>query len=130
VFTIGMGSVEGGPIPVYSNGAVVGFRKDNAGSTVVTRLNAQMLEEIAAAGNGRFIRATNSDDGISLVLKELNALDKKEFKAKMYTDFENQFQYFIGAALFLMLLEFALGERKSKWLASLNLFNVQKKDQA
>ncbi len=129
VFTIGMGSVEGGPIPVYNNGAVVGFRKDNAGSTVVTRLNAQMLEEVASAGNGRFIRATNSDDGISLVLKELNALDKKEFKAKMYTDFENQFQYFIGAALLLMLFEFALGERKSKWLASLNLFNVQKKDQ-
>ncbi|MBL7923008.1 MAG: VWA domain-containing protein [Bacteroidia bacterium] len=127
VFTIGMGSAEGGPIPVHSNGAVVGFKQDNSGSTVVTKLNPVMLSEVASAGNGRFIRATNSDDGISLVLKELNALDKKEFKAKMYTDYENQFQYFIGLALMLMLVEFLLGEMKSKWIAQLNLFQVKNK---
>ena len=129
VFTIGMGSPDGAPIPVYNNGAVVGFRQDNGGKTVVTKLNAEMLTEIADAGNGRFIRATSSDDGISLVLKELNALDKKEFKAKMYTDYENQFQYFIGVALLLMVVEFLLGEMKSKWFASLNLFTVNKKEE-
>ncbi|MFN8153333.1 MAG: VWA domain-containing protein [Bacteroidia bacterium] len=127
VFTIGMGSADGAPIPVYNNGAVVGFRQDNGGKTVVTKLDPQMLTEIADAGNGRFIRATTSDDGISLVLKELNALDKKEFKAKMYTDYENQFQYFIAVALLLMLIEFLLGEMKSKWFARLNLFTVNKR---
>lgn len=129
VFTIGMGSPEGGPIPIYSNGAVVGFKQDNAGNTIVTKLNPVMLNEVAGAGNGRFIRATNSDDGIDLVLKELNALDKKEFKAKMYTDYENQFQYFIGLGLLLMLVEFLLGERKSKWIAQLNLFKVNQKEE-
>ena len=129
VFTIGMGSPEGGPIPIYSNGAVVGFKQDNAGQTIVTKLNPVMLNDVASAGNGRFIRATNSDDGIDLVLKELNALDKKEFKAKMYTDYENQFQYFIGLGLLLMLVEFLLGERKSKWIAKLNLFNVNQKEE-
>ena len=129
VFTIGMGSADGAPIPVYSNGAVVGFRQDNNGKTVVTKLDPEMLTSIADEGNGRFIRATTSDDGIGLVLKELNALDKKEFKAKMYTDYENQFQYFLGLALLLMLLEFLLGEMKSKWFASLKLFTVQKKSE-
>jgi Ca-activated chloride channel family protein len=61
-------------------------------------------------------------------MKELNALDKKEFKAKMYTDYENQFQYFIGAALLLLLIEFLLGEMKSKWFAQLNLFAVKPKE--
>ncbi len=128
-YTIGMGSVEGGPIPVFNNGAVVGFRQDNNGQTVVTKLDPDMLSKIAEAGNGRFIRATSSDDGIPLVLKELNALDKKEFKAKMYTEFENQFQYFIGLALFLFFVEFLLGEKKSKWFARLNLFHVRKKEE-
>lgn len=128
VYTIGMGSAEGAPIPVYNNGAVVGFRQDKSGQTVVTKLNAEMLTEIADAGNGRFIRASTSDDGISMILKELNSLDKKEFKAKMYTEYENQFQYFIGIALFIFLIEFLLGEMKSKWFARLNLFHVKKKE--
>lgn len=129
VFTIGMGSVEGAPIPVHDNGAVVGFKQDNNGTTVVTKLDQTMLSEIADAGHGRFVRATNADDGIDLVLKELNALDKKEFKAKMYTDYENQFQYFLGVALILFLIEFLLGELKSKWFARLNLFKVKKQEE-
>lgn len=127
VFAIGMGSAEGAPIPVYSNGAVVGFKQDRNGRTVVTKLDQQQLTAIAEAGNGRFIRASTSDDGIGTVMKALNALDKKEFKAKMYTDYENQFQYFVGMALLLLLLEFLLGELKSKWFARLNLFAVNKK---
>ncbi|CAN5454401.1 VWA domain-containing protein [soil metagenome] len=130
VYTIGMGSSDGSPIPVYNNGSRVGFRQDENGTTVVTKIDADMLNEIADAGRGRFIRATNSDDGLDLVLKELNALDKKEFKAKMYTDYENQFQYFIAVALFFLLVEFLLGEKKSKWFAKLNLFGVKKKEEA
>jgi len=128
VFTIGMGSIEGSPIPVYNNGGVTGFRKDGEGNTVMTRLNQAMLTEIATAGNGRFIRATTSDDGIRLIMKELDALDKKEFKAKMYTDYENRFQYFLATALLLLLVEFFTGELKSKWFARLRLFEVRKKE--
>lgn len=128
VYTIGMGSEEGSPIPVYSNGMRVGYRQDKSGATVITKLNSTMLSEIADAGHGRFIRASNSDDGLELIMKELYALDRKEFKAKMYTDYENQFQYFLGAALFLLVIEYILGERKSKWFARLNLFAVKKKE--
>lgn len=125
IYTIGMGSPEGAPIPVYNNGARVGFKQDNNGQAVVTKLDAAALQEIAEAGKGKFVRASNSDDGLDIILKEINALDKKEFQAKMFTDYENQFQYFLGAALLLFLLEFLLGEKKSKWFARLNLFGVK-----
>lgn len=125
VFAVGMGSPEGGPIPVYNNGAVVGFRQDRDGRTVVTRLDPGLLAGIAEAGNGRFIRATSSDDGLDEVFSEIDALDKREFKAKMYTDYENQFQIFLGLSLLILLLEFLLGERKSRLLSRLQLFRVQ-----
>ncbi len=128
VYTIGMGSLNGAPIPIYNNGTRVGYRQDQNGSTVMTKLDASMLSDIADAGKGRFIRATNGDDGLDIILKELDALDKKEFKSKMYTDFENQFQYFIAFALLFMIIEFLLGERKSKWFTQLNLFGVKKKE--
>lgn len=127
VYTIGMGSEQGAPIPMFNNGTRIGFRQDQSGKTVITRLDANKLSEIADAGNGRFIRATNSDDGLDLITRELGSLDRKEFKAKMYTDYENQFQYFLAATLFFLLLEFVPGERKSKWFARINLFGVKKK---
>jgi len=125
-YTIGMGSQEGAPIPVFNNGARVGFRQDNSGQTVITKLNAEVLQEIAEAGHGRFVRASNSDDGLQVVLKDLNTLEKKEFQAKMFTDYENQYQYFAAGALLILLIEFLLGERKSKWYQKVNLFGVHK----
>jgi len=129
IFTIGFATEEGAPIPVKNNGSVVGYLKDEGGTTVVTKLNSTVLNEISDAGRGRFVKASSSDDGLGIIIKDLSSLDKKEFKAKMYTDFENQFQYFIGFALLLLILEFFLGEKKSKWLAKLNLFTVRKKEE-
>ncbi len=130
VYTIGMGSTNGAPIPIYNNGVRVGYRQDENGSTVITKLDAAMLSDIADAGKGRFIRATNGDDGLDIILKELDALDKKEFKSKMYTDFENQFQYFVALALLCLIIEYLLGEKKSKLFTKLNLFGVKKKEEA
>jgi Ca-activated chloride channel family protein len=127
VYTIGMGSEQGTPIPIYNNGAKVGYRQDHSGQTIMTKLNSVMLEDIAEAGKGKFIHATNSDDGLSIILKELNALDKKEFKAKMYTSFENQYQFFIAIALILLLIDFIIGENKSKVVAKWNLFGENNK---
>ena len=126
-YTIGMGSVEGAPIPLFNNGTRIGFRQDNSGQTVVTRLDPVALQEISEAGHGRFIRATNSDDGLDLILKEINTLEKKEFQAKMFTDYANQYQYFAAGALLFLLIEFLLGERKSKWLMQLNLFGTSRR---
>lgn len=128
VHTIGMGSPGGAPIPVYRNGMRVSFLQDGNGQTVVTKLAPDVLQQLAEAGKGKFVRASNNDDGLDIILKEINAVEKKEFGAKMFTDYEDQFQYFVAAALLLLLIEFIITESKSKWIQQLNLFHVKKKD--
>lgn len=122
VHTIGMGSVNGAPIPVFYNGQRTGYMQDNNGQTVITKLDENTLAEIAQAGNGKFIRATNSDDGLGIIMKEINAMQKNEFGSKMFTDYADQFQYFLGISLLLLLIEFIISEKRSKWIEELNLF--------
>lgn len=125
VHTIGMGAADGAPIPVYRNGVKEGYRKDKDGNTVVTKLNEQILQEIAAAANGIYVRASNADAGLNSVLSAIDKLEKKQFDSKMYSDYEDRFQWFIAAALLLLLIELFLSERKSKLYQRLNLFNEQ-----
>ena len=122
IHTIGMGSVDGAPIPLYKGKTKKGFRKDKEGNTIVTKLNENMLQEIAAAGNGIYVRANNSATSLSLVLKEINELEKKEFESKIYADYTDWYQWPLGIALFFLLIEILISERKSKWLKKINLF--------
>lgn len=130
VHTIGMGSVQGGPIPIINNGMRVGFLQDENGQTVVTKLDENNLIQIASAGNGKFVRATSSDDGLGLIMNDIAKMDKKEFSSKLFTDYEDQFQWCVGAALLLLLIEFSITDRKTKWLQNINLFNDEKKKAA
>lgn len=126
VHTIGMGSETGVPLPLISNGNVVGYRKDNEGNTVVSKLNSTLLKEIASAGKGIYVQAGRSQSALSVVMNELNKMDKKEYASKRYTDYEGRFQFFIAGALLLLVSESLLSERKSKLLQKLNLFNETK----
>lgn len=126
IHTIGMGSAEGTPIPLYKGNVREGFRKDKEGNTIVTKLNEQTLQEIAAAGNGIYVRASNSDAGLNNVLDAINKLEKKQFDSKMYSDYEDRFQWFVSAALLLLVIEIFLSERKSKLYQRLNLFGNDK----
>lgn len=126
IHTIGMGSAEGAPIPIYKNNVREGYRKDNEGNTVVTKLNEQVLQEIAEASNGIYVRASNADAGLNHVLDAIDKLEKKQFDSKMYSDYEDRFQWFIAAALVLLLIELFLSERKSKIYQRLDLFNENK----
>ncbi len=126
IYTIGMGSPDGAPIPVYVNGAREGFKKDKAGNTIVTRLNEQTLREIAAAGEGLFVRATNADAGLNMILNAIDKLEKKQFESKMYSDYEDRFQVFIFVAFLIFLIETFLTERKSKLYKRLNLSENEK----
>lgn len=126
VHTIGMGSVEGAPIPIYKGSVREGFRKDKEGNTIVTKLDEKNLLDIASAGNGITVRASNSDAGLNNVLDAINKLEKKQFESKMYSDYEDRFQGFIAAAFLLLLIETFLTERKSKLYKRLNLFGEKK----
>lgn len=126
VHTIGMGSVQGAPIPVYKGKNQAGFRTDKSGNTVVSKLDENKLQEIAASGHGVYIRASNSNTGLNVILDEINRMEKKEYEAKQYTNFEDRFQPFLSLALLLLLIEFIISEKRSKWIEKLNLFNEKK----
>lgn len=126
VNTIGMGSEKGGPIPVYKNGAQVDFRKDNAGNTVVTKLNEQMLKEIATAGNGSYVRASNAKGGLDKIMSEIDKMEKKEFGSKSFKNYEDRFQIFLIIALLLIVLENFISNRRSTKLDGVNLFESKK----
>jgi len=123
VYTVGMGLPEGAPIPDYNKyNQMVGYKKDRAGSTVVTKLNESMLQQIASAGKGVYVRANNSQSGLKTILEEINKLEKTKFESRMFSDYEDRFQYFIAVSLILLILELLIFERKSKWLSKINFF--------
>jgi Ca-activated chloride channel family protein len=127
IHTIGMGSADGAPIPIYRNGVQVDFQKDHDGKTVITKLDPLTLERIAAEGKGIFIQASNNDDGLTSIFSQISKMEKKSFGTKQFTGFEDRFQYFLAAGLFLLLIEFSITDRKSKIIQKLDLFNEEKK---
>jgi Ca-activated chloride channel family protein len=105
VHVIGVGSPEGAPIPIYQNGRQVGFHTDSAGKTVVSKLNEEMGKEIAAAGNGAYVRATNANSGLGIVMDQIEKIQRKTVDSKNFKDFEDRFQFFIGFAFLLLVVE-------------------------
>lgn len=96
VYTIGMGLAEGGPIPVYKDGEITGFKKDKAGSTIITRLDETMLTKIAEAGNGIYVRASNTQAGLRKVFEEISRLEKVTVDTKSFSDYEDRFSILCG----------------------------------
>ena len=99
------------------------YKKDSKGETVITRLNSKTLKEIASKGNGSFIDGVSTKKVLEEVSEVLSSLDKKEFEAKEFSEYEDQFQWFLGLGLFFLILDVFLLERKTAWLKRLNLFN-------
>ncbi|HAH57243.1 MAG TPA: hypothetical protein DCL86_03780, partial [Bacteroidales bacterium] len=125
VFTIGMGSADGAPIPVYNNNRMEGFKKDQSGTTIITRLDESMLRQIAEAGDGIYVRASNSNSGLKQIFDQISKLDQNTYETHNYADYENRFQYFIALALIFMVLNFLLNERKSKWADKFSIFETK-----
>jgi Ca-activated chloride channel family protein len=122
VFTIGIGQPEGAPIPVFSGSTQIGYKKDASGITVITRLNEPMLQEIAKAGNGIFVRANNSQSGVQEVFDQINKLEKAEYNEAFFSDYEDRFQFFILAALILIISEMLIASRKGRLAGKIKLF--------
>ena len=99
------------------------YKKDSSGETVITKLNEDTLIEIAEEANGAYIRGTNTTEVVESIREILNKMDKTEFEAKQFAEFKDQFQWFIGAAIFFLFLDIFFLERKTAWLRRLNLFN-------
>jgi len=121
IYTIGLGSTGGVPIPVYNRrGDMVGFKKDNEGNTVLTKLDEESLKQIASAGNGEYFRGNNYEDYLDKIYNELSELKKSEFGVKKVTGYEDRFYYFLIPAILLLIIELFISEKKSPLYSRIN----------
>ena len=123
IFTIGVGDLKGGPIPLKINNVVQSYKKDSKGETVITKLNEATLKSIANEANGVYINGKITANVVEEIRGILNAMDKTEFEAKQFADFEDKFQWFLAFGVLFLFIDIFLLERKTAWLKKLNLFN-------
>lgn len=123
IYTIGVGTEVGGPIPIKKNGLLQYYKRDQKNQQVITKLDTKKLLEIAIKGNGKYLDGSNTSEVIEEVTKILSGMNQKEFEAKQFTDFKDRFQWFLGISVFLLVFELVLLERKTAWIKKLNLFN-------
>jgi Ca-activated chloride channel family protein len=126
ITTIGMGTEEGAPIPLFRNGQRYDFIKDREGNTVVTKLDAAMLSQIASSANGGFLRASNAGVDLKEIIDEMQDLEKETFESKVFTDYEDRFQIFLAICLFLLVIEFFISNRENNFLKKVFSFGDAK----
>jgi Ca-activated chloride channel family protein len=126
IITIGIGTEKGGTIPLKKNGIVQSYQRDNNDEVVITKLNRASLETIAKATKGGYINGNNTKEVLEYIKGTLNKIQKTEFESTQMTDFQSQFQWFLGFGFVLLFLDLFLLEKKTKWVKKLNLFNEEK----
>lgn len=107
IFTIGVGTGNGGPIPSGRD-----YKRDEAGNIVLSKMNQGMLKDLAAKGNGKYFQLGSGKDEIGAILKELGKIGTKDFDELIFTDFDDKYQWCLAIAAVLLLLEWWLVERK------------------
>jgi Ca-activated chloride channel family protein len=123
VYTIGMGSPTGAPVPLLRMaGDQGGFMKDRQGEVVITRMDPEMLSQIAAAGDGEFFGASASNVGLNKLYNDLNKLNKSEIETKVFSEYDDQFHYFIAFSLLLLIMDLLILERKSEYFRRFSIF--------
>lgn len=110
VYTIGVGSVQGEPIPV--NGELL---KDRSGQIVVTKLDEQALMDIAAAGGGSYVHAGNEEFGLNPIIDEISKMEDERLSSIVFEEYDELYMYFLGIALGIFVIEMLIGDRRAKW---------------
>lgn len=113
IYTVGVGTPAGEPIPEYDeSGKESGFKKDQNGQVILSKLDEVTLQKVALATNGRYFRAGPAETELDEMSDELNKLEKKEMEGRLFTEFEERYYYFLIPAFLLLLLELVLPERR------------------
>lgn len=120
VMVVGIGKPDGAPIPMSPGSN--NYRKDRKGNVVVSRLNEEMCREVAKAGDGVYVRCDNTNTAIKVIQKELDKLGKEEIEAMVYTEYDEQYAWFVLPALLLLIIDFFIFNRKNKSLTRLDIF--------
>ena len=125
VHTIGMGLAQGGPIPEKGNPGQ--YMRDGSGNPIISKLDEETLKEIAKAGEGIFVRASNSNVGLNTLLDEIDRMDKTLLEERVFSDYAEKYQYFLIMALIFVLLDFIVLGRKNKNFLKINIFGSETK---
>ena len=123
VNVLGVGMPEGAPIPIEGTND---YRRDREGNVIVTRLNEQMCQEIAQAGNGIYVRVDNTNGAQKAISQEINKMAKADVETQVYTEFNEQFQAVAWIILLLLLTEMLILERKNPLFRNIHLFSNKK----
>lgn len=112
IYSVGVGTPQGEPIPDYDErGNQIGFKKDEGGQVVLSKLDEVTLQKVALATEGRYFRAGPSHMELDALFDELSTLEKKEMEGRLFTEFEQRFHYFLLPAFLLLALEMAIPRR-------------------
>jgi Ca-activated chloride channel family protein len=114
IITVATGTTSGGPIP--EGGIAKGsFKKDSEGNVVISKLNKEVLEELANSTNGIYIDTPTTEATITAISDFLAQLDKTAFETQTYSNYKDHFQWFIAIAFVILVIEFLIPERKLLW---------------
>lgn len=118
IYTIGIGTPEGAPIQIGEE-----FIRDDKGEIVVTKLDEEILQQIAMITGGAYIRSGNQSIGLKEIVDSINETQKSELSSVMFEEYDEQYQYFLAAGLILLFIEGLILSRRNRLLARYNIFN-------
>ena len=122
VFSVGVGTPEGSFIPTVVNGRI-DYKRDETGNPVRSKLNEEVLQNLAEAGDGTYFNLLGGTDQVVAALEgRIDQMEKRELEQRVFTAYESYFQYFIGFGLLLLVLEFIISYQKNKWVDDADLF--------
>jgi Ca-activated chloride channel family protein len=124
IFTVGVGTPKGAPIPILNEqGQEIGRKKDSDGSIVLSKLNEKMLQEIALVGGGNYYRLAGINEEIKNIMSEISTMETKEIQEQVYTDYEDQFQFFLFFAMILIVIELFISTKKSRFWSKFKMLD-------
>ena len=126
LYTIGVGTEQGGPIPMKLNGSLIGYKKDSKGEVVLTQRKPELLQGIADVGNGSYLDGNVTENPVDFIANIITNAEKSEFETKQFSDYKDQFQWFIGIGILFLIIDIFFLDKKTKWLKKVDLFDEEK----
>ena len=109
IFTIGLGTPEGAPIPILNEkGEPVDHQRDEKGAVVISRLNEGILRAVADESGGIYLRAQESDQDINTLITKVQQFEKEVFEDKQISNLQERYPYFVAVAFICFMLEWLL----------------------
>lgn len=126
LFTVGIGTAKGAPIPMTKNANGVTYKKDRNGTVVITHRNDLTLQKMAETTNGKHLDGNITQRAVGQITKVITNAQKNVFETKQFSDYKDQYQWFVAFALLFFLLEMTMFSGKTKWIQKLNLFKANR----